>query len=78
MENGRPWTIPKLSTILSIRAVTVYDTYMRNLQITESEETVLVQMACFFNDCGIPDDFDQDSYDSLFDKITEPTPFEYS
>ena len=51
---------------------------MRNLQLTESEENVLVQMACFFNDCGIPDDFDQDSYDSLFDKITDPSPFDYS
>ena len=51
---------------------------MRNIQLTESEETVLVQMACFFNDCGIPDGFDQESYDSLFDKITEPSPFDYS
>jgi hypothetical protein len=51
---------------------------MRNIQLTESEETVLVQMACFFNDCGIPDDFDQDAYDSLFEKITEPSPFDYS
>jgi|TARA_B100001996_G_scaffold174381_1_gene133075 hypothetical protein len=50
---------------------------MRNLQISEAEETVLVKMACFFNDCGIPDDFDQAAYDSLFDKITEPSPFDY-
>ncbi len=35
-------------------------------------------MACFFNDWGIPDDFDQDAYDSLFEKITEPSPFDYS
>ncbi len=51
---------------------------MRNLQLTESEENVLVQMACFFTDLGTPDDFDQDAYDSLFEKITDPSPFDYS
>ena len=51
---------------------------MRNLQITEAEETVLVQMAVFFTDLGTPDDFDQDAYDSLFEKITDPSPFDYS
>jgi len=51
---------------------------MRNLQLTESEETVLVAMACFFQDLGSPDEFDQDAYDSLFEKITDPSPFDYS
>jgi len=51
---------------------------MRNLQLTEAEEDVIVQMAIFFNDCGIPDHIDQDAYDSLFEKITEPSPFDYS
>jgi len=56
----------------------VYNKGMRNLQITEAEENVLVQMACFFTDLGPPDDFDQDAYDSLFEKITDPSPFDYS
>ena len=51
---------------------------MRNIQLTESEETVLVQMACFFQDLGEPDEFDQDAFDSLFEKITDPSPFDYS
>ena len=51
---------------------------MRNLYITESEENVLAQMAVFFSDLGIPDDFDQDAFNSLFEKITEPSPFDYS
>ncbi len=56
----------------------VYNKGMRNLQITEAEENVLVQMAVFFTDLGTPDDFDQDAYDSLFEKITDPSPFDYS
>ena len=50
---------------------------MRNLLISESEETVLAQMAVFFSDLGLPDDFDQDAFNSLFEKITEPSPFDY-
>ena len=50
---------------------------MRNIQLTESEEEVLAQMAVFFFDCGIPDHFDQDAFNSLFEKITEPSPFDY-
>tara|TARA_B100000287_G_scaffold261931_1_gene246483 strand:- start:73 stop:273 length:201 start_codon:yes stop_codon:yes gene_type:complete len=55
----------------------VYNRDMRNLQISESEEEVLAQMAVFFFDCGIPDHFNQDAFDSLFEKITEPSPFDY-
>ncbi len=51
---------------------------MRQINLTESEENVLVQMAMFFNDLGSPDEFDQDAYNSLFEKITEPSPFDYS
>ena len=50
---------------------------MRHLQISEAEETVLVQMAVFFSDLGSPDEFDQDAFNSLFEKITEPSPFDY-
>ena len=50
---------------------------MRNLQISEAEETVLVQMADFFSDLGSPDEFYQDVFNSLFEKITEPSLFDY-
>tara|TARA_B100000287_G_scaffold294970_1_gene278269 strand:+ start:3573 stop:3755 length:183 start_codon:yes stop_codon:yes gene_type:complete len=56
----------------------VYNELMRQINLTESEENVLVQMAMFFNDLGSPDEFDQDAYNSLFEKITEPSPFDYS
>ena len=77
-NSSRPWSIRKLSTIFPIRLKMVYCTNMRNLQITEAEENVLVQMACFFTDLGTPDEFDQDAFDSLFEKITDPSPFDYS
>ena len=51
---------------------------MRNLQLTEVEEETLAQMAVFFSDLGLPDEFDQDAFDSLFEKITAPSPFDYS
>ena len=57
--------------------IKVQNVDMRNIQLTESEETVLVQMAVFFSDLGTPDEFDQDSFNSLFEKITEPSPFDY-
>ena len=46
---------------------------MRNLQLTEVEEETLAQMAVFFSDLGLPDEFDQDAFNSLFEKITEPS-----
>ena len=50
----------------------------RTLTITEAEETALVEMIKFFNDCGLPDNIDSDDYDSLTDKICEPAFWEYS
>ena len=56
----------------------VYIKNMRNLHLTESEETALVQMAMFFTDLGTPDEIDSDSFESLTDKIFDPSPFDYS
>ena len=50
----------------------------RTLNITEAEETVLVQMIQFFNDCGLTADIDSTDYDSLCDKICEPAFWEYN
>ena len=56
----------------------VYNNNMRNIQLTESEETALVQMAMFFTDLGTPDEIDSEAFESLTDKIFEPSPFDYS
>ena len=51
---------------------------MRNLQLTEAEETALVNLFLFFHDVGIPDGIDQDAYDTLWEKVSEPSPFDYT
>ena len=51
---------------------------MRNLSLTEAEESALVNLFLFFHDVGIPDGFDQDAFDSPWDKVSDPSPFDYS
>jgi len=51
---------------------------VRNLQMTESEEDVLVKMTMFFIDNGWMDDESQEAFDSLTDKICDPSPFDYT
>ena len=51
---------------------------VRNLSITEAEETALVEMIKYFNDLGLPDDINSEDYDSLTDKICDPAFWEYS
>ena len=51
---------------------------VRNLSITEAEETALVEMIKYFNDLGLPDDINSEDYDTLCEKICEPAFWEYS
>ena len=50
----------------------------RELNMTEPEESVLVQMASYFLDLGWIDDDTEDAFDSLVEKICEPAPWDYS
>tara|TARA_B100000287_G_scaffold357144_1_gene348300 strand:+ start:3149 stop:3307 length:159 start_codon:yes stop_codon:yes gene_type:complete len=51
---------------------------MRNLQITEAEETALVNALLFIQDLGIPPHLEEDeAFDSLWDKVTDPEPAAY-
>ena len=52
--------------------------WLRELSMTEPEESVLVEMVSFFNDMGWINDDTQNSYDSLVDKVCDPSPFDYS
>ena len=52
--------------------------WTRSLDVTESEESVLVEMVSFFNDMGWINDETQDAYDTLVDKICDPEPFDYT
>ena len=45
--------------------------------MTEPEEAVLVSMARYFVDMGLPADINESDFDSLVEKICEPSPFDY-
>ena len=51
---------------------------IRTIRVTENEESVLVEMILFFNDMGWVNDSTQADYDTLSDKICDPSPFDYS
>ena len=51
--------------------------WLRTITMTEPEESVLVEMMSFFNDLGWINDSTQSAYDSLCDKIADPSPFDY-
>ena len=69
--------ISKLHTFFPIGVKIVYDNGMRNLQLTETEENVIVQMVMYFNDLGWIDSDTVDAFESVTDKICEPSPFDY-
>tara|TARA_X000000368_G_scaffold271795_1_gene215486 strand:- start:1029 stop:1241 length:213 start_codon:yes stop_codon:yes gene_type:complete len=52
--------------------------FNRELNMTEPEESVLVQMASYFLDMGWIDDDTEEAFDSLVEKICEPAPWDYS
>ena len=52
--------------------------FLRELSMTEAEESVLVTMGQFFIENGWIDDDKQDAFDSLIEKICEPAPWDYS
>jgi len=52
--------------------------WLRTITMTEPEESVLVEMVSFFNDMGWINDDTQNAYDSLVDKVCDPSPFDYS
>ena len=51
--------------------------WLRTITMTEPEETVLVSIARYFVDMGLPDDINEADFDTLVDKICEPSPFDY-
>ena len=52
---------------------------MRNLQLTESEETAVVNAMLFIHDLGLPPHLEEDeAFETLWDKISDPEPFDYS
>ena len=52
--------------------------WLREISMTEDEESVLVKMGEYFMDMGWIDDDTEDAFDSLIEKICEPAPWDYS
>ena len=50
---------------------------IRNLRITEEQESVLVEMISFFNDMGWINEESSADYDSLAETICDPGFWEY-
>ena len=50
---------------------------IRNLRITEAQESVLVEMIQYFNDCGWDNEESSADYDDLAEKICDPGFWEY-
>ena len=50
---------------------------IRNLRITEAQESVLVEMIQYFNDCGWINEESSSDYDDLAEKICDPGFWEY-
>ena len=64
---------------ISHSLILIHSKDMRNLQITEDEETALVNAFLFIHDLGVPPHLEEDkAFDTLWDKISDPSPFDYS
>ena len=51
--------------------------WLREISMTEDEESVLVKMGTDFLDMGWIDDDSEEAFDSLIEKICEPAPWDY-
>ena len=50
----------------------------RTLTITEAEETALVEIIRYFNDMGLPENVNNEDYNTLTDKVCEHAFWEYN
>ena len=57
---------------------TNYTDKYRTLTITEKEETALVEIIRYFNDMGLPENVNNDDYNTLTDKVCDPGFWEYN
>ena len=64
---------------LALDAAIAEANYMRNLSLTEAEESALVNLFLFVHDLGVPPHLEEDdAFDSLWEKVSDPSPFDYS
>ena len=52
--------------------------WVRNIEFTEDQQSLVAEVLCFVNDIGLPDHLDQSVFDEVFDKVCDDSPFEWS
>ena len=52
--------------------------WVRKVEFTEDQSSIIAECLCFINDIGLPDHLDQSVFDEVLDKITQDSPFEWS
>ncbi len=52
--------------------------WIRNIEFTEDQQSLVAEVLSFVNDIGLPDHLDQSVFDEVFDKVCDDSPFEWS
>ena len=71
------WHLKKWHIISSIGAYIHYNKDMRNIKLTEAQETAIADALVMLMDLGVPDHINEADFDSACDIIFNPTPFCY-
>ena len=46
--------------------------WIRNIEFTEDQQSLVAEVLSFVNDIGLPDHLDQSVFDEVFDKVLYP------
>jgi len=52
--------------------------WIRKVEFTEEQQSVVAECLSFINDIGLPDHIDQKVFDEAFDLVCDDSPFEWS
>ena len=72
------WHLEKWHSVSGIGMRLPYNKDMRNIQLTEDQETAIADALVMLMDLGVPDHINEADFDSACDIIFNPTPFDYS
>ena len=52
--------------------------WVRNVEFTEDQSSIVAECMCFINDIGLPDHIDQDTFDEVLEIVCDDSPFEWT
>ena len=52
--------------------------WVRNVEFTEDQSSIVAECMCFINDIGLPDHIDQKAFDEALEVICDDSPFEWT